>query len=196
VAAFDGLSNPGINAGITIHELLEFLDTLKTTLEELYLEINFTDYRMSHRMPRLTSLCHFTALRVLDTAARMWELFLFDEQEIQKKIPLTDRLPASLERRVFHGTHVYLDPITPHPEQIKHVINQQAQKLVNLKSIAIQFLTDEVVETMRESLDGIDCGGLDIQLGLQPPGRLTLRPVFQVIPTPVIEWTDEKYTSA
>jgi hypothetical protein len=137
VAAFDGLSNPVINTGITIHELLEVLDTLKTTLEELYLEINFTDYRMSHRMPRLTSLCHFTALRVLDTAARMWELFLFVEQE-----------------------------------------------------------TDEAVETMRGSLDGIDCEGLDIQLGLQSQRRLTLRPVFQAIPTPVIEWTDEKYTSA
>jgi hypothetical protein len=153
-----------------------------------------TDFEMW--MPRLTSLSHFTALRVLDTAAGMSELFSFDEQEIKVKMRLSDRLPASLQRLVFHGTPFNFNGTTPQPEQIKHIINQQAYKLINLKCIAMQFPTDEAVETMRVFLDGIGHGVLDIQLVLQPRRCSSLRPVFEVIPTPVIEWTDEKYALA
>ena len=62
----------------TSHELIEMLEPCKGTLEELYLDIvpYWTDFEEEGR---LTTLSHFTALRILDTIPEMWE-YLMDEE--------------------------------------------------------------------------------------------------------------------
>jgi hypothetical protein len=173
-----------IDSGITFHELVpvEVLRPLHRTLEELYAGIPTTSSGMS--TSRLTLLSHFTALRILDTAARMWGVGSFDEQKTKSKASLSSRFPASLERLVFHSN--LNDNKMSHADAIK-VIKQRAYEFINLKSIAILVTTGGTMESIRRSLDTVKDETLEIQWRLEPWDLHPLRPVFKIISTSDIE---------
>ncbi|KAJ8116443.1 hypothetical protein OPT61_g2140 [Boeremia exigua] len=135
----------------TSHELVEMLEPFKDTLEKLFLEIApfWTDFEDEGR---LTTLSHFSALKVLDTTSAMWENLTeleIDGHPIDAEQYLCYRLPPNLETLILHspprreGDRGDWDELNnPDKCQIQHLILEHTSVLPQLHHVYIGSACD------------------------------------------------------
>tara|TARA_R110002003_G_scaffold232_12_gene16818 strand:- start:1302 stop:2891 length:1590 start_codon:yes stop_codon:yes gene_type:complete len=153
-----------------IMDLMEILDPLKHTLEELALDIvpYWTD---DFDEPRIVSLSHFTALRRLDTTPAMWEHMVdadFDlyGDTMEEEHRLSRRLPRSLTRLIFHASEesIESDEELLFPAQIVDLIENYADWVPNLKMVFFGVKLEESAAEIADVLEQVALEHRDVYI--------------------------------
>lgn len=192
----------------TPHELCELLEPLKDVLEELYMEIIPQIDDFMNLNGRITTLSHFTALKVLDTVPEMWEHLI--EEDVGGDISsaeerLCNRLPSSLVTLIFHLGHESLgfeDDLMPDLQQIKNLILSRSETLPHLENIFLGLKHEYIAEEMEEMLAMIPSDqhqGLKFEIGTRDAAVGPTQNAFHNIPMsrelPATKWFGNKYAT-
>ena len=162
-------------------DLIEVLESVKDTLEELYAEIQpyWTDF---DQLGRIDSLTHFTALKILDTTPDMWfhlsqDTFSTWQNEVralEDDQRICQRLPPSIQILRFHTQedhhHLDISAISdiPDPCQIEDLLLQAPHLLPELKEVFIGSNWAVHARKIKRIVDKLadDLGNLSIEIGV------------------------------
>ncbi|KAF3039569.1 hypothetical protein E8E12_008338 [Didymella heteroderae] len=192
----------------TAGELIEILEPLKDTLEELYTEIQTYWIDFVSMEGRIDTMSQFTALKILDTTPDMWWHLPDDQRslwQIEDDQRISKRLPPSLEIVRFHRRYEYIGyddgsmSDVPDVQQIRDLIVHRQDMLPHLKEIffgsnwAAHARKIKYVIDMHADLVG-DLK-IDIEVGTKSggPTRSLWSDLGSSHGLPQVKWQDNKY---
>ncbi|KAH7069086.1 hypothetical protein BKA63DRAFT_520612 [Paraphoma chrysanthemicola] len=193
-------------------DLVEILDPLRHTLEELAVDIlPYWDDDLDG--PRIISMSQFTALKSLDTSPFMWEHMVDSDFDmygdtVEEEHRLSRRVPRSLRTLIFHASELgseYEEDMM-FPAQVHDLLRQRDEWLPHLTMLCFGFKSEANAEELDEILEdltqeGLELSDLHVQVGFGDssggPTRTFMDNESDTGKLPVTKWfaKDGKYAA-